>query len=281
MRQFISEKAPDARGLLKISGKDYRYLRQVLRIRVGDMVSVRIPDGALIDTTVCQIAEEHKLITLQICSDNHNNDGNKDSVTRGVQASSIQSEQSEKSGPDYYLFQYIPKPVKMEQIIKQAVECGIKTIVPVIGEYSQKSSVTALNTDGAKSERINRIIREARQQSGSPVETKVTKPLTTEEAIQFWKKELNGQEKESCAIVLWERNENTKSLKEVARNNGHKITKAAIAVGSEGGISPSEVALLNENGFTTVHFAGNILRCETASIFGIAALQTTIRNENE
>lgn len=49
--------------------------------------------------------------------------------------------------------------------------------------------------------------------------------------------------------------------------------KLALAVGCEGGISPAEAQLLKANGFIPVHFAGNILRCETAAVYGIAALQ--------
>ncbi|WP_315329486.1 16S rRNA (uracil(1498)-N(3))-methyltransferase, partial [Treponema socranskii] len=33
---------------------------------------------------------------------------------------------------------------------------------------------------------------------------------------------------------------------------------------------------LRNAGFTPVHFAGNILRCETAALYGIAALQTAL-----
>jgi 16S rRNA (uracil1498-N3)-methyltransferase len=57
------------------------------------------------------------------------------------------------------------------------------------------------------------------------------------------------------------------------------IKRAAIAVGSEGGISPDEVKALEEKGlFQPVHFAVNILRCETAALYGIAAVQTEINN---
>ena len=56
-----------------------------------------------------------------------------------------------------------------------------------------------------------------------------------------------------------------------------KITKIGIAVGNEGGISPSEIKLLNEKGFfSTIHFDVNILRCETAALYGIAAVQSAI-----
>ena len=79
MRQFIASQAPDKKGLIKVSGKDYRYLRQVLRLKNGDMLSVRLPDGELQNTTVCEINEEGRIITLQICADTNNG-----SVTRGV-----------------------------------------------------------------------------------------------------------------------------------------------------------------------------------------------------
>ena len=56
-----------------------------------------------------------------------------------------------------------------------------------------------------------------------------------------------------------------------------KIKRVAIAVGSEGGISPEEVRTLEEKGlFQPIHFAVNILRCETAALYGIAAVQSEI-----
>ena len=56
-----------------------------------------------------------------------------------------------------------------------------------------------------------------------------------------------------------------------------KIKRAAIAVGSEGGLSPDEVRILEEKAlFVPIHFAVNILRCETAALYGIAAVQTEI-----
>ena len=52
MRQFILEKQPSSDGLVHIIGKDYRYLRQVLRVKNGDMLSLRLPDGSLKNSTV-------------------------------------------------------------------------------------------------------------------------------------------------------------------------------------------------------------------------------------
>ena len=102
--------------------------------------------------------------------------------------------------------------------------------------------------------------------------------MSLSDAVGLWKKNLKNKD-ESVSVALWERNENSKPLKKLI--NGRKIKDAALAVGCEGGISPAEIDFLNSEGFFSVHFEGNILRCETASLFGVAALQTTIRNENE
>ena len=51
----------------------------------------------------------------------------------------------------------------------------------------------------------------------------------------------------------------------------------SIFCGNEGGISPDELELLTKKALLQpVHFSVNILRCETAALYGIAAVQTAI-----
>ena len=275
MRQFISREFPDKKGLLRICGKDFRYLRQVLRLKPGDMLSVSFSDGTLQNTTVCSVDENSREILLQICGKSENFETL--DVTRGTKADEIQN-----SCPqiEYFLFQYISKPAKMEQIIRQATECGVKYVIPVCGEFSQKQNI--LSMQHSKKERIERIVREARQQSGSPVETEILEPVSTENAISFWQEKKSfgssgSLEQNSVAVVLWERNEKTVSLKKIFQpENSEKIKKIAIVVGCEGGISPAEVDLFLSAGFNAIHFPGNILRCETAALYGIAAVQSAL-----
>lgn len=272
MRQFISSIQPSKDGLLEIVGKDFKYLRQVLRLKNGDMLNVRLPNGHLTNTTVCSIDDSKKLIILQVCKLTDDDFEENENITRGVKAFEIETNVENNFGNvDFYLFQYIAKPVKMEQIIRQAVECGVKYIVPVVGAFSQKSSVLSMST--SKVERIDRIVREARQQSGSPVETKILEPMTTLQASCFWSEQ--GTDNDSVGIVLWERNENSKSL-HLVLNNQEKKRKVAIVVGCEGGISPEEIEILSKNKFNIVHFSTNILRCETAALYGIAAVQSAM-----
>ena len=254
MRQLIIQKNQDKNGLVVIEGKDFHYLRQVLRVKTGDMVKLRLPDGTLNNSTVCKIDDSANKITLQIC------------------ATPAVPEPVERPSIEYTLFQFIPKPQKLELIVRQATECGVKNIIPVISEYAQKGNVQAVA--GGKKERLERIIREARQQSGSPTDTTVFEPVTVEQAVDLWNKmkEEAGGPDVTAGFVLSER-----AVPEPVE--GPVATPRAVAIfcGNEGGISPDELDLLVKKALLRpVHFSVNILRCETAALYGIAAIQTAI-----
>ncbi len=293
MRQLVVSVEPDSKGLIEISGKDFRYMRQVLRIKPGDMVTVRSPSGR-IGMTVCTIDDRTKKLVLQKCASPA--DSIEDQTAKNIPASCER--------PEIYLFQFVPKPQKMELIVRQAVECGVSCIVPVLGKYTQAGSEKSLassgNKEGSRRDRYSRIIREAMQQSGAINETRLTEPMTLEAALEFWKSETAGIAddadkdkagiKQSAAVVLYERTDGAGGLKEAlcgkagdACKSGNAddlcdLKKIAVAVGCEGGISPEEYALLVQNGFGAVHFNVNILRCETAALYGIAAVQSAIDN---
>lgn len=321
MRQFILEQNLEKDGTVTLGGKDYKYLRQVLRVRPGDMISLRLADGSLQNSTVTKVDEKAKRIQLQVCANCGIDDGlgagglqssggqnsSAKSITRGVQAQEIQSGRENSlentAKIEYILLQFVPRPQKFEQIVRQSVECGVKYIVPVFGEYSEKSSIQALSASGNKKERIERIIKEARQQSGSPVDSIVTEPMTLEQAVEFVHcgkaclaaDETSGADeraggversaaldkssstqKSTIGFVLSERDEGSVKISEVLAKNP-EVKRIAIACGSEGGISPKEVEFLCKKGlFLPVHFSVNILRCETAALYGIAAVQTAV-----
>ena len=261
MRQLILQKNQDKNGLVLVDGKDFHYLRQVLRVKVGDMVKLRLADGLPYDSTVCKIDDKGKTITLQVCA------------TQDVIARSEATKQSTNEIA-FSLFQFIPKPQKLELIVRQATECGVKNIIPVISEYAQKGNVDSLM--GGKKDRLERIIREARQQSGSPVETTVFEPVTVEQAVDLWNKmkEEAGGEQNAAGYVLSER----AVVRQAHQPHESEVPEhVAIFCGNEGGISPDELELLTKKALLQpVHFSVNILRCETAALYGIAAIQTAI-----
>ncbi|MCR4821665.1 MAG: 16S rRNA (uracil(1498)-N(3))-methyltransferase [Treponema sp.] len=262
MRQYISQKNLDSKGLLTIIGKDYRYLRNVLRIKSGDMIYVRLPQGPLQPMTVCTLDEGSKKIILQTCDLplSEKTGENQPEETASIENCQIS------------LFMALPKSSKLDLILRQATECGLSKIIPVQTEFSQTGSEKI----NFRSDRFDRIIKEARQQSGSPVNTIVEKPVTLLEAGNLWQKESeNLPDEEKLAIVLYERNDSSVTILQ-AFENKKNLKKAALFCGSEGGLAPSEIELLNKAGFTTVHLKTNILRCETAALYGIAALQSLL-----
>ncbi len=256
MRQLVSEKMPDGEGMLCIEGRQFFHLKSVLRASAGDMVNVRLADGSLVAMTVCRV-ENDKL------------------VLQKTGASAVEIPLAQAPKVRLWLFQFAPKPAKMELIVRQATECGVEKIIPIAGEFCQKGSLESLKK---KSDRWERIILEAREQSGSPVNTSVEKCLSLEEALSLWQTECSAVKAHGAsasAVCLYERNESTVPLHEALRNSENCLL-CALAVGAEGGISPDEYRSLCKGGFTGVHFATNILRCETAALYGMAAVQTAL-----
>ncbi len=261
MRQFVSENNPDSKGLLEITGKNYRYLKQVLRLAVGDMLAVRLPSGILSNTTVARIDEAKKKVILQICGETIPESGEN------------QSSYSLKT--EFWLFQFVAKGPKMDLIVRQAAECGVSKIIPVTGDFTQAGG----SEKKFRSDRYERIIREARQQSGSPVATVIAETVTLDQACIMWKDEIDQQGSGAFGCVLYERNENTSSILS-ALNNKTELKTCALVCGAEGGISPDEIKKMAESGFTPVHLETNILRCETAALYGTACLQNAVAEKN-
>ena len=266
MRQYVARNNFDSKGILCIEGKDFRYLRRVLRLKTGDMLNLRLPGGELVNATVCVIDDAAGKIMIQQAAKTN--------------PAAAENMPVESDSPKWWLFQLLPQPKKMELIVRQAVECGVSYIVPVAGEYSQKSSIESLKKENSKSSRFERIIKEARQQSGSPIETQFLPLCSIKEAIALWKEQISADKDMHVAFALYELTSGTRDLYSALSFEG-KCSNAAIFTGCEGGISPGEIEFLKDSGFIPVHFKTNILRCETAALYGMAALQNAIMEKEK
>ncbi len=305
MRQFLCDSFPDSSGKLIVKGKNYRYLVKVLRFSEGEELDARLPDGNLVRFFVERVQQQQMSAVLRLvspepvqsCSEADFSGGkslygttNSGKTTQGVQASEVQGFADRM--PELWLFQFLPKPQKMDLIVRQATECGVRYIVPISGAFSVK------NDSSGRKERWERIIREARQQSGSAVATEIKEVMSVRAAADMWKKRAESTGKtaasssldnsaqtgpdgaatdktanagNSCAFIL---DENPSCGKEsLSRIDKTSVSAAAIAVGCEGGISDDERKVLLEAGFMPLHFTTNVLRAETASLYGIAVIQ--------
>ena len=122
MRQFVTGKKPDKDGSLLIDAKDEKYLIRVLRLREGSSIDVRHKDGSIQSMT---LIKKHNVWVLVPNTDSSL------SVETGVKAADIPS-----FNKNFILLQFMPKLQKMDQIVRQASECGVSEIYPVNGDFS-------------------------------------------------------------------------------------------------------------------------------------------------
>ncbi len=264
MRQFLATTLPNKNGYIQLTEKERRYLINVLRKKNGDKVDVRLPNNTLCIMTVVITKAEGKSaggVSLMI--------------TAGETNTATFEELSEHSFGNFWLFQILPKGQKMDLIVRQATESGVSRIVPIIGDYTVGGKSFGNHTENAtKVDRWMRIVREAKQQSGSAVDTKILNPCSMEDAMDLWKDDFNN---ESMGFVLHEKQERQESLFSLIQKiNDYKNVRIGFVVGCEGGISPKEHDVLKANSFYPIHFNTNILRAETAALYGMAVLQTLV-----
>lgn len=259
MRQFLLPQMPQ-NGKVRVTGSEYRYLVQVLRLKIGSQFDGRLPDGSLCTLEIKEIERKEKAALLVVAGD---------FVVHSVVVGGSVSPQVELSDsfPRIILFQWLIKGQKMDLVIRQATEAGVSVVVPVAGARS--FSITA--ADSRKDERWKRIVREARQQSGSPVATTVHPVISTDQVPSVLK-ELSPSGN-TCSLLFTEAPLALKSLHQYLVNGAKTV---ALVNGPEGGFSAEEMDSLSVAGFLPVHFKTNVLRAETCALYAIAAVQNAL-----
>ena len=251
MKQFIIEQEPDRHGTLTLNGKAFVYLVKVRRMQEGDILPALLPQSGAVNMVIDLINTVKKELRLK-------------------RQTAPAATTAPLSAAELILLQWVLKGSKTDTIIRQATEAGVRAVLPVIGEFS-----VAKRRNPAQLGRFRRIIKEARQQSGSPVDTVVMEPVPLAEVLNTLKTLVPPT---TSVFALC-------SEAAVTSVGLHKLLAAkpshiVLAIGAEGGISPAEAALLRNAAFQTVHFKTNVLRAETAALYAIAAAQTII-NEAE
>ncbi len=232
MPKFFAPRENITDTQITIDSEDAKHIKKVLRIGVGDTVT--ICDGAGIDYTakiseideksvICDIVESYKCNT--------------------------------EPGIKVTLFQGLPKASKMDYIIQKNTELGICEITPV----SMSRCVVKLENKKAeekKTERWQKIALEAAKQSGRGIIPTVNMPLTFDEVVRSVKEY-------DLVFAPYECEEETR-LRDVVE--AHPEAKnIAFIIGPEGGFDPNEIEKLKESGIKTVTLGKRILRTETAA----------------
>ena len=193
---------------------------------------------------------------------------NKTLVIKCTDAASIHTAAS----PCMILFQGSPKGTRMDIIVRQAAEAEVNFIVPFLSDYSESTVHSS-----EKIKRWERIIKEARQQSGSSIDTRLIDPGKHEDLLSFWESKRKEYIR-PVGIILHQEALEKASFHGYLGKNPDLI---ALMVGPEGGFSSREISLFLDAGFKPLKFGNSILRCETAALYGIAAIRTILTESED
>ena len=254
--QFLLKEKPDREGIVRLRGDDYHYLINVRRLKPGAIFP------ALIAPSVSLQSKNPQHVNVTVLSIDRR-------TLTGLVSFSDTAPNSDAGGagehmevPPIIIFQALPKGTKMDLIVRQATETGISEIVPFVSEYSVPKK-----NDG-RTDRWQRIVKEARQQSLSAVDTQVHSVLNTGELFAYWDKLQSGCSKEAIGLIF---HPQTLVNGGFHRYLNTKPPLLVLAVGSEGGFSAAELDRFTKAGFKALSLGSTVLRTETAAIFGAAA----------
>jgi 16S rRNA (uracil1498-N3)-methyltransferase len=257
MRLYLLPKTFNGQASLEIKGKDYVYLTKVLRLKEKQIITGRDRDGRLWDLRIEKISKDSCLLSAQ-----------------SAETAQARTDALPQTGPEktIILYQCLPKGRKTDDIIKKATEAGVRDIVLV------KSRNCVADLEGKEEARLDRydaMVTEAIQQSGSMVPTKVSGVIDIKDIPDDF--ERRASEENRLGLVLHQSKipGQNNDLVQCLKNFDGAV---AIVVGPEGGLEESECQALIDRSFKAILLKTNILRCETASIYAIGAVQTILES---
>ena len=214
-----------------IDGEDVKHIYKVLRLQIGDKVSINNCEGKEYIGEITLI--DKNTVNINLLEENPINN---------------------ESPIQVYLFQGMPKSTKMDLIVQKNTELGVKAITPIITE---RVIVKTELKEFKKVDRWNRIALEACKQSKRSLVPQINVPMEFEDLL----KELKHMD---LVVVPYE-NEEGYGIKKLVQNlEKDKINKVAIVIGPEGGFEESEILRLKEIRAEIITLGPRILRTETA-----------------
>lgn len=239
MYRFFTEPDSINGSRVIIAGEDAHHIKDVLRLGIGDTISV------------CTGDEWEYTCEIQTVS--------KDEISAII----VDTQKPGKELPSKItLYQCLPKKDKLELIIQKAVELGAYRIVPV------QSARVIVHLDKKKEasrvERWNAIAKAASKQSGRMFIPEVGGVLSFAEMLK---------DAQSCDVrfIPYEKSEGMERTRDLlnAITPGQSI---AVVIGPEGGFEEAEVKKAVEAGFEAISLGKRILRTETAGMSFLSVL---------
>lgn len=221
-----------------ILGGDVNHVKNVLRMRVGEEISVSNGlDGREYRCGIAALEEDRVVCELRF----------------------IREEQVELPA-EVYLFQGLPKGDKMELIVQKTVELGVCKIVPV----AMKRCIAKLEDRKAQSRvaRWQGIAEAAAKQSRRGILPEVLGVVSFPDAVKM------ASDME-VKLVPYEMARDMGRTREIlgGLKPGQRI---AVFIGPEGGFEEAEIELARNSGMEPITLGRRILRTETAGLTVLA-----------
>ena len=246
MQHFFVDASQVSGETIRIEGSDVNHMKNVLRMRIGEEVTVSDGQGK---EYLCQIRDfEEEQVQLKI----------------------VETKASDAELPSkIYLFQGLPKQEKMELIVQKCVELGIYAVVPV----SMKRCVVKLDAKKAakKVARWQQIAESAAKQSKRMLIPEIHEVMTYKEALAF-----AGHL--DVKLIPYELAKGMKETREIL-NELRPGQSIGIFIGPEGGFEEEEVSKALEAGAHAITLGRRILRTETAGLAILSVLMFQLENE--
>lgn len=236
MHRFFVNKENISNDRVIINGGDVKHIKNVLRLNIGDNI------------TVCDGDNHEYIVKIKAI---HTNE------IEGVVIEELIS--NKESSLEIILYQGLPKSAKMDLIIQKATELGVKKIIPLI----TNRTVVKINDkkkQAKKIQRWQRIAEESAKQCKRGVIPKI-------DDIKSFDSILKTLSKEKNILVPYEK-ENKVGMKEILKNVTDN--RIHIIIGPEGGFEEEEINQLEEINSKIVSLGPRILRTETAGFTVIA-----------
>lgn len=223
--------------LIALSPEESHHLARVLRVGTGQEVTLFDGRGTRASAVITDVTK--KAVTVRIVS----------------------RETVPPPPVEITLIQALPKPDRFETVLQKATELGVRRIRPVISEHTVNRS----RDPEKQMDRWQTIIRNAAQQCG----TSWLPDFSSPEKIGSVFPSLGDFD----VVFIGSLYPEAKPLRKVFQElNKPEIKTAALLVGPEGDFTEDEVRAAVTAGATPVTFGRQILRTETAAIFGLSVL---------
>ena len=240
MRRFFVKSIDANNPTVSLSGSEAKHIRNVLRLKPGDMIRLFDGSGCEYDAVIKHLSTGKTELVM----------------VRKLAATA-------ESFIQLMVAQGFLWQKKMDTLVRQLSELGMTRWIPFFSERSVPR--TDKKRLAARLQRWQKIVQESFKQCGRSILPEISPPVSFEEILALG---------HACPLkyIFWENESQLLLQKSGIRppKTGYRII---IVLGPEGGFTPQEVEKAKGCSFEVVGLGPRILRAETATLAACTLMQ--------